>query len=168
MKIVMLDIDGVLNSARYIKHLAGKFDLPANQMDPNAVARLNTITNLTGAKIVVSSTWRLAFMARPANPFGLDLGEGLLQGNVEQLARCMGSYGITGEVVGMTPRLGGNTCRGDEIQWWLNQHNDIEKFIIIDDSSDMGHLMQHLINTSFNDGLEDKHVKTAISILGLK
>jgi len=56
MKVNFLDIDGMLNSGQYIKVLDGDFDVPINQMDPVAVARLNTITDATGAKIVVSST----------------------------------------------------------------------------------------------------------------
>jgi hypothetical protein len=49
MKVIFLDIDGVLNSGKYIIRLDGLFDNPTHQMDPEAVVRLNRITDETGA-----------------------------------------------------------------------------------------------------------------------
>ncbi len=158
MKIIFLDIDGVLNSGKYIKQLDGEFDNPINQMDPVAVARLNTITDVTAAKIVVSSTWRKAFLHKCAEP-------------LVSLQGCMRKYGITGEVIGMTC-VKDNTVRnqrGKEIQVWVNDHyHEIEKFVIIDDDSDMGRLKTHRIKTLFEYGLLDEHVDRIIEILGRK
>jgi len=157
-KVIFLDIDGVLNSGKYIHALDGKFDDPVNQMDPIAVARLNVITSATGAKIVVSSTWRLAFLGRCADP-------------LLSLQGCMRSYGLTGEVIGMTCNKANaiRNRRGKEIQEWIDEHfSEIEKFIIIDDSSDMGRLLPKLIRTKFEDGLLDEHVDKIIGILGNK
>lgn len=153
MRVIFLDIDGVLNSGAYIKRLNDLFDRPENQMDPEAVQKLNRLTDLTGAKIVVSSTWRLAFL-RQAN--GLDM-----------LQRCMKAYGITGEVIGMTFNdAWGTDRRGQEIQDYLDNNPNIEKFVILDDDSDMGPLLPHLIQTKFDNGLQDTHVEQIAAILG--
>jgi len=157
MKVIFLDIDGVLNSGKWIKQLEGGFDDPINQMDPTAVRRLNAITDATGAVIVVSSTWRLAFR-RQANALCM-------------LQRCMRAYKMTGEVIGMTGVGEGDSTnrRGNEIQGWLDQNTiAIEKFVIIDDDSDMGHLIQDRILTKFETGLLDEHVEKIIGILGKK
>lgn len=155
MKILFLDIDGVLNSGAYIKRLDGDFDDPINQIDPAAVVRLNALTDMTRAKIVVSSTWRLAFLGH-AEP-------------LQSLQSCLRTYGITGEVIDMTPSKPNcvRNRRGKEIQAWMDEHySDIEKFAIIDDDSDMGKLRSHLVLTKFEDGIQDSHVETIVEILG--
>jgi len=157
MKIIFLDIDGVLNSANYIKNPNIDFDDPTYQIDPVAVVRLNRITDTTGAKIVVSSTWRLAFLTHPTP--------------LPALQACMQSYKITGEVIGMTPEKANalRNRRGKEIQKWLNDHyNEIDKFVIIDDDTDMGRIRTHQVVTKFEDGLQDYHVDRIIEILGKK
>lgn len=155
--VLFLDIDGVLNSGKYIKRLNGRFDDPINQIDPDAVKLLNKITDISGCKIVVSSTWRLAFMYKCADP-------------LRSLQGCLRMYGITGDVIGMTPSKQNavRNQRGKEIQAWLDEHyNEIDKFVIIDDDSDMGRLSNHLIKTLFEDGIQDSHVQKIVSILGM-
>jgi histidinol phosphatase-like enzyme len=155
MKVIFLDIDGVLNSGNYVKNPNIDFDDPAYQIDPEAVVRLNKITDATGAKIVVSSTWRNAFREHPTP--------------VPALQECLQSYKITGEVIDMTvdkPNAIRNR-RGKEIQVWLDTHySEIEKFVIIDDDVDMGRLRSHQVKTLFEDGLQDSHVERIIEILG--
>jgi len=149
MKVIFLDIDGVLNSTDYIKQCDGSFDDPKNQMGPQAVAKLNKITDATGAKIVVSSTWRLAFRHQP-DPLRL-------------LKNCMACYDITGEVIGMTGVLPGD--RRYEIQEWLDTNPGVEKYIILDDGLIEGH-SKHFIRTSFEFGLQNSDVEIAIKLLG--
>lgn len=158
MKVVFLDIDGVLNSRSYITKMGELWDDPQHQIDPAAVIRLNRLTDATGASIVVSSTWRLAFR------YYLD-----------KLQACMASYGITAPVVGMTPDfvvptdgqvLLATGTRGDEITAWLDDNNVI-RFVILDDESVPG-LSNYLIKTTFDDGLQDDHVDRAIALLGRK
>jgi hypothetical protein len=153
MKVIFLDIDGVLNSGKYIKALDGAFDDPKNQMDPEAIKLINRLTDSTGAKLVVSSTWRLAFI-KSADPVG-------------QLAICMRSYGLTGEVIDMTNQCAGSS-RGVEIQGWLdNKYTQlgIDKFVIIDDDSDIDHLRKYLVKTKFEFGLQEEHINQAIDML---
>lgn len=154
LKILFCDVDGCLNSGNYIKRLDGAFDDPKNQMDPEAVARLNKITDATGAVIVVSSTWRRIF-AHSADP-------------LRQLQDCFKAYGITAPVIGMTPNKQNavRNRRGKEIQAWLDDNYDlIDKFVIIDDDSDMGKLHTKQVKTLFEDGLQDQHVTQIIDLL---
>ena len=64
MKVIFLDIDGVLNTHESATTLRESFvergaDLMGfNRFDKNCVARVNRITDETGAKIVISSSWR--------------------------------------------------------------------------------------------------------------
>jgi hypothetical protein len=148
MRIIFLDVDGVLNSTDYIRELDGLFDDPKYQMNPVAVARLNRITDATGAKIVVSSTWRLAFKHQP-DPIRL-------------LKNCMACYNITGEVIGMTGQEPGD--RRFEIQTWLNEHPDVDSYIIFDDGLIEGH-SKHFIRTNLEIGLQDSDVELAIKLL---
>ena len=60
-KYLFLDIDGVLNhdewfeSENYKKH---QENWKKSMFDPECVARVNKILEATGAKLVVSSSWR--------------------------------------------------------------------------------------------------------------
>ena len=65
MKIIFLDIDGVLNHQIWFKnwHESGKRTDTEEQyndsmIDPNSISLLNKIIADTGAKVVISSSWR--------------------------------------------------------------------------------------------------------------
>lgn len=147
MKIIFLDIDGVLNSHQWIRaneHLLKTQQLSMHvDLDKEAVARLERLVKQTEAKIVISSTWRIVH-------------------SLSSLRDILGRHGFTGEVIDKTPKL--NIARGLEIQQWLDK-NPVESFVILDDSSDMAHLLNKLVRTSFDDGLQDKHVEAAIELL---
>jgi hypothetical protein len=167
MRILFLDLDGVINSSDYFKN---RHHLPRPTRDPidaPTVPRLNTITDRTGAKIVISSTWRL--QPRPYQH----------PGQVEPLRQILSAHGITGEIIGTTPWfwkphsdhpeddtvvIAGKE-RGHEIQAWLDQHPAVLSFVILDDDSDMVHLRHRLVKTSFEFGLLDEHVERAVAML---
>lgn len=147
MKILFLDFDGVLNSAEWMTSQEFKETClidHGHHIDKVAVARLERIVQATGCKIVVSSTWRLAH-------------------SQFQLQNFLEKRGFTGEIIGITPNLRG--VRGHEIAAWLNENGPVESFVILDDSDDMVHLMHKLVHTSWEHGLEDKHVEAAIEHL---
>lgn len=64
MKIIFLDIDGVLNHEDFYRERFekryddGAIEHPYSEIDPKTVQRLNKIIEETGANIVISSTWR--------------------------------------------------------------------------------------------------------------
>lgn len=150
-KVIFLDVDGVLIHLKcYIKG-SGK----AAQPDPACIERLNLITDRTEAGIVISSTWRTTNKNHEEN----------IRENQELLDR----FGITAKLVGYTKRLEcwqGNIYlakeRGDEIAEWLSRHPHVHRFVIIDDDDDMGRLKKHLVQTHFDTGLTDVHVREII------
>ena len=77
MKIIFLDIDGVLNSETWarlmkfgctpkvnqfkFKNDKGKEYAKLARLDPSSVNLLNDLCKMTKAKVVISSTWRLLY-----------------------------------------------------------------------------------------------------------
>jgi hypothetical protein len=155
-KIVFLDIDGVLNYEKTVNLPPVKVEeatgLPFRQwgyaqFDPKCVERLNWITDSIRAKIVISSTWRVCSMEQ-----------------FERIVAYFDQVGITGKVIGRTPSGDSYKCRGEEIQAWLDLFA-VDKFVIIDDDNDMEHLTPFLVQTTWDEGLQDEHVTKAIEIL---
>lgn len=90
MKIVFLDIDGVINRSRTNHHVVPTRNEPLPiPVDPACVACLNRLIKETGAKIVISSSWRKYARWQ-------DLGPALVR------------HGLVGEVIGETPDLPNN------------------------------------------------------------
>jgi hypothetical protein len=139
VKIIFLDFDGPLVSRQSRGARAW----------PSCIAALNRITDTTGARIVVSSTWRMSGKS-----------------HVKKLLR---QWGATGEVVGITPVLESENywepiLRGYEIAAWLRRHT-ADSFVIVDDDDDMAHLHPHLIRTPPEDGLTERDADRAIAML---
>lgn len=149
MKIIFLDVDGVLNSNSFAESMfetEGVRVFHEDILDKRCIVRLKTIVSRTGAEIVLSSTWRRIPEAR------------------EHLCNQLAEFGLT--IHSDTPCMGRK--RGDDISEWFIRHRDldIESYIILDDDSDMGIHMSHLVHTSFFEwGLEDKHIEPAVQIL---
>ena len=123
MKIIFLDIDGVVNShAWYEKRPKlgpdhSREEFKKNEFDPEAVKILRNIIAKTGAKVVLSSTWRLSE-----------------EGREEVKRYCCDFISYTGEC---TSRI-----RGAEIHMWINDNinykeRDKVRYVILDDDSDM-------------------------------
>jgi hypothetical protein len=141
-KILFLDIDGVLNSAAVLER-----QRRGDAIDRDMVERVNRIIDATGCKVVISSTWRLL------HPLG-------------ELKALLRLHGMRDVVIDKTPDLDRtHNNRGDEIQAWLKQNPSVEKFVILDDDSDMSDVIGHLVQTSFKTGLQDQHVDRAIANL---
>ncbi len=128
-KIIFLDIDGVLNSQLFYtsgRHSTRRAEF-RNDIDPESVKLLNELIKETGAKVVVTSTWR--------------------QGrSIEELQSILEHNEFVGEVIGKTDNLRSEHClRGNEILKWIKDnenivgcsYSDYRHYIILDDDSDM-------------------------------
>lgn len=160
MKLIFLDIDGVLNSweyaERYNEDRVDKYDLWQESLDEDAIERLNEIVERTGGLVVISSTWRMSF-------------------DSATLENALMKLGFRGTIIGSTPVLrksvqvkdGRWIHRGYEIENWLNALGDsVESYVIIDDDNDMLESQQsNFVKTSVEYGLQDKQVERATSIL---
>ena len=145
IKIIFLDIDGVLNSRKSLANFKSLW-----QLSPNNISQLNRILEATNAKIVISSSWRLC----------------------REISSELESYlnndcGIKGEIIGRTPAIGLSRRRGCEIATWLEewQGEPIDSFVILDDGSDMEPFMERLCQTSFEVGLTEQDADKAIKML---
>jgi len=167
MRVLFLDVDGVLNSDDWISRREAAIeavgeairngepppskptdlDADSRQFDPLAVLVLDEIITRSGAAIVISSTWRLL------SP-------------IPELVLLLMRKGFTHptSVIGCTPADLGN--RGNEIQAWLDTVGGVQSFAILDDDSDMGDLTPHLVKTSFQHGLLPEHVEKVLKLLG--
>jgi len=136
MKVIFLDIDGVLN--RLGTPQEGRTTTQWNGfigMEPELVQRFNSLVKKTGVQVVLSSTWRLSPTWREDMK-----GNGL---DFEFLDRTESLYDAN-----KSRRLD----RGFEINKWLSEHPDVDKYVIIDDDSDMLP-DQVFVQTSYAHGL---------------
>lgn len=154
MKVIFLDIDGVLNSDEYFDKIKGKkIEGIEREIDVNKIKLLKQAVEKTGAKVVLTSSWRYTR-------------------NAQYLKQLLLTYGISAD---STPFLGNK--RGNEIKQWLIEHQNIENFVILDDEifdSYDEKLMKKLIKVSnkqgkgFGEGLQQKDIEQIISRLGQK
>lgn len=152
MKIIFLDIDGVFN------YVGCKYKLGhVYFVDPEKIKLLKQLIDKTGAKVILSSTWRYGWM---------DLNNGCDSSNSRDFVKLRDEfkkYGV--EFMDYTPKY--SAYRGDEIDLWLKnwKGEKIESFVIFDDDNDMNPYMRNLVRTSFTKGLEQKHINKAMKIL---
>ena len=174
MKVLFLDIDGVLNSENWFAYriycvknnmvniLMNFVDTDDRNikhklttLDDRAIANLNRIVEETECKVVLSSSWRSSIES-----------ENIFTQNLLKLK------GFKYEFYDVTPRLWFSDFsirRGEEIKFWLDKESEkheIESFVILDDDSDMlPEQMNNFIHVDGQVGLTDRDVLTAIEIL---
>lgn len=175
MKVLFLDIDGVLNSQNWFGYMQyciknnmynrvmNFVDTPdeyieykLTMLDDRAIANLNRIVEETGCKVVLSSSWRCLW-----NPSEND-----------RTIEALKLKGFKYDFYGMTPRIPQKDFgqeRGIEIQTWMDKElekNEIESFVILDDDNDMlPEQMDKFILVNNQYGLSDIDVFKAIEIL---
>lgn len=152
LKVLFLDIDGVLNSAAsatfwhshrdqskwemYASWTGTLKEYLAQEFDPMAISNLEELVRrVPEVQIVVSSTWRIGETAESLKkifqPFEL----------------------ISSRIVGCTPIFRENRHRGNEIQHWLDQHPDTLSYVILDDDSDMlESQFPYFVDTDYRNG----------------
>lgn len=155
MKIIFLDVDGVLNSDEYFNKIEEKcIDNIKNSIDINTVKKLKKAIDETGASVVLSSSWRYSKYYS------------------EYIKQVFMNYDI---VLGQTPLI--RKDRGIEIKKWLEEHPNTEDYVILDDEifkSFDEELMKHLIKIGtldgrgFGEGLQEKDIQEIILRLGRK
>lgn len=151
MKVLFLDIDGVLNHENHYKWLMETDEptplqrvYPYSEFNPVSCQILNRIIEETGCKIVLSSSWRLD-------------GE-------NRLNSLFKHFGLP-KIYSITPCL--NTARGIEIGAWLAAHPEVTKYVIVDDDSDMEeHQLPYFVKTNpYESGLDNECANKIINVL---
>ena len=154
MKVIFLDIDGVLNSDTYMeKQLDNSSEGIESESDPATLILLKKAVDTTGAKIILSSSWRIM---RKYN----------------ELEKFLMKFGIS--LSGKTPYVDGK--RELEIKQYLSENKNIEQYLILDDEifeSFDEELVNHLILIKsdqnyhgFSEGLTEKHIKQIVETFG--
>lgn len=152
MKVIFLDVDGVLNCRSSTSRCRGYIGI-----DRYKVKRLRQIVEATGAKIVLTSTWRthwLRFNKEDQDECGNYLDRKLKREGLRILDKTTDNW----------------SNRGEGIIQWVGSHN-VDSFIILDDEEfdyeECG-IISRLVKTSYYDddgGLKDEHVELAIDLL---
>jgi len=180
MKIIFLDIDGVLNcetayrsgESNYVKwHWTNGKEDHHQSFYSKSKELFNKLIDETGAKIVISSTWRSS--------------------GIEFMKRVWELECMKGEIIGVTPNFRGDIDgysipRGCEIDYYIRNDLDfghinwckktqqeyidrsgVENYIIIDDDSDMlygqrNHFVHVLPSPRNKEGFNEKYYKEAL------
>lgn len=159
-KAIFLDIDGVLRPFK--KKL--NIEVSHSEWCPEKlnehgiklkvykrlIKRINKITDATGARLILSSSWRVGYLSDWAD-----------------VVVYLHNMGLKGFIIGRTPWNKKYKTRGQEISAWFSEHpeENIKKFIIFDDDEHMEPFNDHLIHTDHTKGIESKHVDLAIKML---
>ena len=158
MKVIFLDIDGVLVTRNSIKYQYLNYpDENDIRFSKKAVKNLNKLIRLTKAKIVISSTWRLVH-------------------SFEELQNIFKNQRINGEIISTTSidkaTVEEDIPRGQKIGDWLKQHSEIEQYVIIDDDVQADCIQFHphnCVETSYKRGFSpEDRFNEALAILNEK
>ena len=153
MKIIFLDVDGVLNCTKTIRGW-GKMRF----VDTRKMLRVREICDRTGAKVVISSSWR-----EGAREDALAMDKMQWQSLIAEFDK----HRIP--VIGMTP-FAPDRWRGDEISMWLkSQEEPVKDFVIVDDIiCDLTRFLSvgRVVQTVDAWGLTKAKMEECIKILG--
>lgn len=134
MRIIFLDIDGVLNHNTFYRERQkkikdGTWDLvhPYSKLDPDCVNLLGEFCQEYDMSVVISSTWRASR-------------------DVKKFNEIFSNYKFPIPVIDITPSAHHKAwVRGNEIHWWMQENEEIigcryyqyRDYVILDDDSDM-------------------------------
>lgn len=155
MNVVFFDVDGVLNSEKFLCDKQGEF------INPKNVANLKMIVDATQAKLVMTSDWRKQVIDKDVS-----------KAHVRELIGRLADAGL--EVYGATPS-------GDELRNKYETYtracavkeyvtaNSVEGYVILDDMDmdwETYGLDSHWINTeNVLVGLTEADARNAVSII---
>lgn len=146
MKVLFLDIDGVLNSIqsaimfqkiRDSGKVSPKFEIFGEDgLCPVATSNLeHIVSEVPDLKIVISSTWRLGASLKDLKKI------------------CSFSEKVSECVIDSTPVIK-DAPRGEEIAYWLRQtRHKVRAYAVVDDDSDMDAVEDNFFQTDNKDGL---------------
>jgi len=161
MKVIFLDIDGVLNYESFMlhpelhsgEHPVTSVEYAAEEIAPSCIRALKILVEQTDAKIIISSTWRHGR-------------------SIQTLGRILHEAGFDGEVIGKIDYQK-DSREAKILRWIENSHTffglpEIESFVILDDEPSRFPVMQHLpsfISIDPKAGLVYRQAQCAAEVL---
>ena len=142
MKVLFLDIDGVINNANT------SFTTGLWPLDRFAAFLVGKIVMHTECKAVLSSSWR-------NHPDGVDIVGKHITPVLDKTCRSW-----------YDEKTDHHSIRGEEIQKWLDEHPEVERYAILDDDSDMlEEQMPNFFQTTWEEGLTEEIMNKVIKHL---
>lgn len=154
MKVIFLDFDGVITTEK-----------SCYKLDKDKMELVKHICDKTGAKIVISSSWRLNTLENT-----------ILNITTVRNPETEVPFLMPELVVGVTKRMYAFALecnnkyylipRGVEIERYLREHNEVDRYVILDDDNDML-LCQapYFVKTNTEIGITEEEANKAIEIL---
>lgn len=158
MKIIFLDIDGVI-----------KEDYSGAPFLDESLSLLKSVVDRTGAKIVMSSTWKIKYKNFVENGYKTDIED------IQRLYDVLTEHGLS--IYDGTPlyRIEKTVRRPTEIKDYLCNTENVESFCIIDDRDEFewDELTDNLVLTYLGKDengkkiahFTEEHAKKAVDIL---
>ena len=141
MKIIFLDVDGVLNNFTILQE-------GITELSEESILLLKKIIEETKSEVVISSSWRLW-------PETLkELHDKLLEFGIKPIDKTKELSPV---------KFSQSVERRKEIQEWLSR-NKVENFAILDDDEDAS-IEGHFFQTDFNIGLTNEIAEEVIKFL---
>ena len=168
-KVIFLDVDGVLNSAKTLYE--------DSSLEDNLILNLKELVNKTEAKIILSSSWRLsteavATLMDKLDKFGLVISGMTCDGvDLDWLEKyefdATKKYLDTKFDYNENKQIKITHDRGAEIFKWLHDRDDCAYVILDDEIEDIKPYFSEsvIVKTSYKTGLTKEDVKKAIQIL---
>lgn len=143
MKVVFLDVDGVLNKQ---DNFNPALNLGPYPVDDYCVFLMGKIQLDTDCSIVVSSSWRH---------------------HADGMNAIRAKFNNVIDKTGTSSLIDYNDKpRGHEIQTWLDEHSEVTKYAILDDDSDMlSEQLPSFFQTTFKTGLTEDIAKRVTEYL---
>ena len=162
-RIIFLDFDGVLNTARNIARLRAEGKPLSDEfgylLDAEAVTNLQTIIEQTDAKVVISSSWKFEGLERMQQLWRARRLPGRLLDITPDYLGCIG------EIDPSNPDT--FVGKGNEIKAWLERHAAADcRYVILDDTPDvLASQRENYIQINDECGITAANAKRAIEIL---
>lgn len=154
MKVIFLDVDGVLNNEFTTESIIGYCGI-----DDELVEKLAKIVRITGAEIVLVSDWKMYFDSRVDIKDSTHPMIRYLMDKLQKSDLYIYDYTIDRNA----------SDRGYGIQRWLKRFPEVERWVVLDDTFFFDYeytgIKPNLVLTNGICGLTDNDVAHAIEIL---
>jgi hypothetical protein len=157
MKVIFLDIDGVLNSQEFLQNNKSE------SIDRRNVSVLKNVINKTGAVIVMSSAWRLWFddIMMPIEGYSQHLYDIFSEFDIKIFAK---TPDFSTEEIRAKKTF--SRVKAKEILAWLNENQSFDKYVVVDDLDLINEeINAHLVRINGQVGITEEDAMRVIDMI---